>query len=124
MNTPIAVTELVEWILQNRKGDAFKDDSYENLIAGVQDDIANHTLLFVLDNSGHIIGVVTFDVDVYNALVYIKNIVVTQYSALAILAQHFREHFGGFALCANRNNKEIMYDTSRLINHLLKKGVR
>lgn len=123
MNTPIAVAELVEWIMTNRKGNAFKDDSYEELVAGVQEDIANHNLLFVLDDKDKLIGVVTFIADRENCVLFVRNILVTRYSALAILAQHFKEHFDGFVLCANRNNEEIMYDTHRLINHLLKKGV-
>lgn len=121
MNTPVAVKELVEWIITHRKGNAFKGDTEFELMAGVQEDIANHNLLFVLDNNDSLIGVVTFIKDRENCVLFVKNLLVTRYSALAILAQHFKEHFDGFALCANRNNEEIMYDTNRLINHLMKK---
>jgi hypothetical protein len=119
MNTPIAVTELVEWIMTNRKGNAFKGDTFDELIAGVQEDIANHNLLFVLDENDRLIGVTTFVADHEHFVLFVKNLLVTKYSALAILAQHFKEHFDGFGICANRNNEEIMYDTHRLINHLI-----
>lgn len=124
MNTPVSVQELVEWIITNRKGSAFKGDTEFELMAGVQEDIANHNLLFVLDSNDKLIGVTTFIIDHENGVLFVKNILITQYSALAIFAQHFKDHFQGFGICANRNNEEIMYNTSRLINHLMMKGAR
>lgn len=124
MNTPVSVQELVEWIITNRKGSAFKGDTEFELMAGVQEDLANHNLLFVLDSNDKLIGVTTFIIDHENGVLFVKNILITQYSALAIFAQHFKDHFQGFGICANRNNEEIMYNTSRLINHLIMKGAR
>lgn len=119
MNSKIAVTELVEWIISNRKGSAFKDDTYEQLMDGVQEDIAQHQLLFVLNETGNLIGLVTFSVDQINFVVFVKNILVTRYSAVQIFAQHFTDNFNGYVLSARRDSEEILYDTHRLIGHLM-----
>lgn len=119
MMTQKTIAELAEWIVTNRKGNAFKNDTFENIVAGLQEDVPNGNVLFVLDESGEFIGVMTFIIDRVNFLFFVKNILLTRYACLPIFAQHFTEHYKGYAVCANRYNEEIMYDTSRLVGHLL-----
>lgn len=122
MNIHISVGDLADWIVEHRKGNAFKDDTWENIVAGLQDDIEHGNMLFVCNDHNNIIGVITFISDRENKVVFVRNILITKYTALAIFAQHFRENFKGYALCANRYNEEVMYDTNRLINHLIKRN--
>lgn len=121
-NVPVSVGQLAEWIIANRKGSAFKNDTFENICAGIQEDIKNNNLLFVLDDDSEIIGVVSFTSDRTNRILFVRNILITRHSALVIFAAHFKQHFDGYIITANRGNQEIMYNTSRLIGHLLKGG--
>lgn len=118
MMTQKTIGELAEWIVANRKGSAFVGDTLQNIIAGLQEDVPRGNVLFVLDEDCKFIGVATFIVDRTNFIFFVKNLLVTRYAALPIFAQHFLEHFNGYAIAANRNNEEIMYDTNRLISHL------
>lgn len=117
---PISVGELAEWILEHRKGAAFEGDSFEALCGGIQEDIKNHNLLYVLDNDNvELIGVISFMPDRTNKILFVKNILITKHTALVIFAQHFKQHFSWYNIMANRYNENMMYNTSRLINLLL-----
>lgn len=119
--SPISVGELAEWIIDHRSGSAFEGDSFEDLCAGIQEDIKNHNLLYVLDNNaGTLIGVVSYMPDRTNKVLFVRNILITKHTALVIFAQHFSQHFFCYNIVANRYNENIMYNTSRLIGHLLK----
>lgn len=116
--TQKTIAELAEWIVENRKGGAFFEDTLENVIAGLQEEVPKGNVLFVLNEDCQFIGVVTFIIDHENKIFFVRNLLVTRHAALAIFSQHFTEHFNGYAICANRYNEDIMYDTSRLIGHL------
>jgi len=116
---PKTIGMLAEWIMANRKGDAFKDDTLSSLVCGLEEDASYGNMLYVLDDDVHFIGVVTFIPDRANRLLFVKNILVTKTAALVIFAQHFKRMFDGYTIMGNQNNKEVMYNTHRLINHLL-----
>lgn len=118
-HSPISVGDLAEWIIDNRSGSAFKDNTFVELCAGIQEDIEKHNLLFVLDDQGTIIGVMSFLPDRENKILFVRNILVTKHSAMKIFAQDFLERFPAFHVSGNRNNEHIMYNTSRLVNHIL-----
>lgn len=116
----ISVGELAEWIIKHRKGAAFEGDSFESLCGGLFEDIKNNNLLYVLDNDdGEIIGILSTIPDRTNKILFVRNILITKHSALVIFAQHFRQHYDGYQVAGNRFNETIMYNTSRLVGHLL-----
>lgn len=112
------VGTLAEWVIKNRRGDAFKDDTLDNVIAGLQDDITNNELTYVLNDSGEPIGLMTFTQNPEEKTLFVKNILITKHTALVIFAQHFLQHFNGWDISGNRNNVQVTYDSHRLINLL------
>jgi hypothetical protein len=111
--------ELADWILENRKGNAFKGDTWENLVAGLSEDSKHNNMVYVLNDSGNIIGIMTYMADRVYRILFVKNILITKHSALSILAEHVRENFEGFDIAGNRDNDTIYYNMSRLINILV-----
>lgn len=109
---------LAEWIIEHRKGDAFKDDSLERLCSGLCEYANCGNMLYVLDSDVHIIGVATFLPDHTNKMLFVQNVLITKHTALVIFAQHFKQNFNGYSIVAYRNNEQVMYNTSRLINLL------
>lgn len=112
------IGSLAEWVMKHRKGNAFKDDTLDNIVSGLQDDIANNNLTYVLDDTGEPIGLMTFLPDSSNKLLFVKNILVTKHTALKIFAQHFLQNFDGWTITGNRNDEQLFYSAHRLINLL------
>lgn len=112
------IGSLAEWVMKHRKGNAFKDDTLDNIVSGLQDDIANNNLTYVLDDTGEPIGLMTFLPDSSNKLLFVKNILVTKHTALKIFAQHFLQNFDGWCITGNRNDEQLFYSAHRLINLL------
>lgn len=109
---------LAEWVIKHKRGDAFKDDTLENVICGLQTDVANNELTYVLDDLGEPIGLMTFTQNPEEKTLFVRNILITKHTALMIFAQHFLQHFNGWDITGNRNNVQVTYDSHRLINLL------
>lgn len=112
------IGSLAEWVMKHRSGNAFKDDTLDNIVAGLQEDISNNHLTYVLDDMGEPIGLMTFLPDSSNKLLFVKNIIVTKHTALKIFAQHFLQNFDGWNITGNRNDEQLFYSAHRLINLL------
>ena len=74
----IRVSDLVEWILKNRKGTAFRGYSEEKIICEVVEGLENETMSYSLDASGQITGVVCGTKDASKKVFYCHDILVTK----------------------------------------------
>jgi hypothetical protein len=52
-----SIKEIVEWILKNRKGNAFKNYSELKIVCLIQEGVRDNTFYFVEDKEKHILGV-------------------------------------------------------------------
>lgn len=120
MKTRQSVGMLAEWCMKHKKGNAFKDDTLENIICGIQEDLKNGNILWVIDEDGQFIGVVSFRKDEENRILLIRNLVITRHAALTVFVRYFNMRFGeGWAIHAVRKDEYVEYNTHRLCNLLL-----
>ena len=114
--------EVAEWILDNKRGNAFRNATLESLVHNIATEAENKNMLHVADEDG-LIGVVIFQKDLGNKLLFIKQLLVTRHAALVVFIEYFKMEFAGYSIAANRNDEYVMYNTNRML-HLLEKKVR
>lgn len=119
------IEELSEWIVRNRKGNAFTDCDKSDIALGLYEDIKNQNVLYAWDDKvNDFIGIVVYSKDVTNKVLFIRQILITKHTALVQFINAFHRMFQDFVICANRDNEYVMYNTYRLTNLLTKvKGV-
>lgn len=110
---------LAEWIMLHRRGGAFKDNTLDQIVAGLAVDIEENNLLYVFDDDlCDFNGLVTLIADREHKILFVKNLIITRHSALVVFMRYFNEHFLGYMISANRKDIEVEYNVNRLF-HLL-----
>lgn len=113
--------DLVEFVLANRRGNAFKDYT-ENQIAEELFTGCNTGVVFYCVNATHdgIIGVVSGLANPKARTLHICNLLTTEKWAMKRFIEIYREKFTGYALTARRYGIEVEYNTEKLYNKLMK----
>lgn len=76
MDKPLS--EIVDWIIKNRKGNAFKDYSKEKIECELYESIFFCIFRLALDHDGNIIGVVCGNRDINKKQIYVHDILSTK----------------------------------------------
>jgi hypothetical protein len=121
MNHDVTLGALVRYILEHRKGDAFKYDDETQIVDGIERAAKCGTLLIACNDAG-ICGVIIPIVDHEKKTVFIEDVLTTESWALKYFVSEFRKRFVDYTLTAMRNNKYKQYNTPTLCNKLSKES--
>lgn len=97
--TPLTLGNVVDWILANRRGAAFKGWTYEEVAREVYYHSRNSTMLVLIDETkGCIVGYISYIVasdNCFNHYAYIQNMLSTTTGAIHKFLRAGRERYHG-----------------------------
>ena len=120
MTTTIGQT--VEYILANRRGNAFKDLTYTQIAAEIIDAVARKEMLFATNECGALIGIVVAITHPMERVVMVCDILCTERWVMQLFVAQFRELYPGWRIEAQRRGRHRRYDTERLTKHILNRN--
>ncbi len=114
----VTLGELVEFVLKNRRGNAFKAYHESAIASGIIYAAENGTLRYACNSKGEVCGIVTaFAKD--NTL-YIYDILTAEKWVFKEFIKVLKNEFVGYELSALRCGRQVKYNTNKLINLILK----
>lgn len=106
----ILVTDLVSFVLRNRKGKVFKDWEPWQIDVVISQAISRNSICVdICDVSGIIFGIVIGTPDVSKKVMHIDQILTTHDSTMRKFGQWFRENYPEFTITAIRRGKFVDY---------------
>jgi len=115
-NTIIKGDDLVQWIIKNRTGNAFKDFTAYEIASTLQKAAKEQVLGIIQDQYNTICAVVTgFRVD-EEKIIYLTHVLGRGY--LKILLNLFVHRYPGWTLQAKRKGRIITYNTEKLMRRI------
>lgn len=116
----ITVKQITDWILENRKGDAFKDYP-PNKIACAIDQTLNSTLgvfSYHVSDEGKLDGVVIGE-KIAHDVIMIHDILCLNHSVLILFLRRFIELYPGYKLCGKAHGRNrVFLDPHKLLKKL------
>jgi len=112
--------ELVKWVMDNRKGNAFKDYEERVIASGIKLASDLGTLLYMCRDDGSLCGIIVCREDQKNRLMYVVDLLTTERWVLPMFVKYFVTNYPEYTLTALRDSKPVTYDTKRLCHKLLK----
>ena len=116
MNT---IKELVDFVMNHRKGKAFEDWTPIELATCFVEDVEQRELFYSTDNNGLINGIVHVHINRNNKIIFVRNILTTSRGVLKSFIKRFAEWYPTYKLEARRHDRFVAYDTNRLTNKIL-----
>src|SRR5256885_1069863 len=115
----LKIKDLVEFVVKNRRGEAFKDWSEDELAINFRDGIDKNCLTFSLDEKEEIDGVLLAEIFPEYKVLHIENFLTTRRGLMNKFLSKYFEWYPGWELQANRHGHLIRYkDTPRLIQKI------
>jgi len=115
------IQEAIDFILKNRKGNAFKGYSEDTIAQLLSETADTSTILTASNDNEEIVGVVCAIPYPRFKKLYIHDILTTEKWVLPEFVSYFLTNFSGWSLEAQRRNKIVEYNTMKLTDKLLKK---
>lgn len=121
----ITFNKCIEYVLKNRKGDAFRDFSPEDIYATIQASAQVGAFCYVVHDE-ELVGVVTGVPHEAIQQLHITQILTTHKGALREMVSEFRARFPGWTLSATRGGTLSNYGsrTKTLCNRLSKQHLQ
>jgi len=113
--------ELIEYVLRNRKGNAFKGEDERTIARNIVHASCDDALLYYLDKEDNICGIVIAVEDNKNKIMFIQNILTTNERAIVEFIKIFKQKWPAHTIMAHRKGKPMTYNTTKLINRLTPK---
>lgn len=101
----ITIYEVVDWIIYNRSGDAFKDYPINKIVNEINQAIKQNVFRIEVNHKEEIIGVVCGEVFEKAKCILIHDVLTTQPEALKKLWQRYLKTFPDYTLVAGRKGK-------------------
>lgn len=116
----VTLGELVKYVLENRKDNAFKDYEEHVIASGIKVASDLGTLLYACRDDGSVCGIIVCREDKENKKMYVTDVLTTERWVLPKFVQYFLAKYAGYTLTAKRNGEYVEYNTPRLCRSLLK----
>ena len=110
--------DLIKYVLKHRKGNAFRDEDERTIARDIVHASCDDTLLYYLDERDNICGIVVAVEDSENKIMFIQNILTTDYRAIVEFIKMFKYKWPLHILKAMRKGKPMTYNTPKLVNKL------
>lgn len=105
----ITIQNLVDWIVANRKGDAFKNYPHNKIANEIQNAMSHNVFLMTWDEEGALTGVVCGERCDDGHYIVIHDILLSKHGLLKKFMQHYLSLYKGWKLVAKRNGKLTTY---------------
>lgn len=116
---PKPLKEIVDWIIANRKGKAFKDYSKEKIESEIYESIFFCIFLIAIDEDNNITGVVCGDRDINKKQIFIHDILTTKKGTIELFIKECYSRFPNYTLYGNKKtNKLRTFKTKQLMESL------
>ena len=120
----VTLGQMVRFVLDNRKGNAFRDYPEEVIASSISRAADDQTLLYACNQNGEIVGVVTAFCDEKNKKMHVHDILTKERWVLKAFVAEFKARWPEYTLTANRCGRFVTYQTEKLCSKLLTlKGV-
>lgn len=120
----VTVGDLADWIVVHRKGNAFKDWTWDNLVDDITRSIEERTLVYAVDiNTSEIVGVCCGEVDHEKKIYHAANILTTIPWAVAVMAEKFKSIFPDYEVRVKRKGKDRILKTQKTLERLIRKQI-
>ena len=96
---------IAEWIIKHRKGNAFKDYTFNKILAQLRYCSDHYSMLCVVDSFDNILGVVCCTINKEDKVCFVDDILTIHKDALRSMLQFFHENFPGYKLEGLRNQE-------------------
>ena len=116
----VTVGQLVDWIIEHRRGKAFLNYDKELIQREICDAIKNGVFAYK-EIHGEIYGVVCGVKDVNSRMVHIYDILCVKAGVLNNFMDLFISKYPGWILTGMRRDKFMIYDTNKLSKKLTKR---
>lgn len=117
----VTLGELVDYVLKNRKGNAFRNYDEHTIASGIKRAADSRTLLYSCRDDGSLCGIIVCVEDESAKTMNVQDLLTTERWVLPKFVLYFREHFPGYKLAALRRDKPVIYNkTPELCNKLMK----
>lgn len=115
----VTLGEMVKFVLDNRKGNAFVDYSEELIANAINEAAKNNTMLYCLTEDGKICGLILARADDENKIMHVDDCLTKEKWCLKSFVNEFRKRWPNYKLTAARRKKFIEYNTTKLCNKIL-----
>jgi hypothetical protein len=102
--------EIAQWILKNRKGNAFRGYSLNNIMGQLRYCVDHFSMLCVTNEHNDIVGVVCAKINREDKTCFIDDILTTDQEAIKVMLHVFHENFPGYRLEGFRKNKQKRFN--------------
>ena len=120
----ISVGQLADWIIANRKGDAFKQFSWEEIVITINESIEQNALICAVDNDS-IFGVCCGELDTERRVYHAANIITVTPRAMVAMIHRFKELFPKYEVRVKRKGKDrIIKSTEHTLERLTRQQLR
>lgn len=116
----VTLGELVNYVLQNRKGDAFKDYQEHQIAGGIKRAAEDGTMLYACRDDNSVCGIVTAFNNKATKTMHIHDILTTERWALRAFVGIFKKRFPEHTLAGLRSGKLMTYNTNKLCSKIMK----
>ena len=123
MSKTVTLGELVAFVLENRKGNAFKGYEERVIASGIKLASEEGTLLYATDSDNRIVGIIVCKADNKKKEMHVHDFLSTQSWVITKFLVNFRHNWPDYELVAKRKNKFVKYNTTKLYNKIVKGAV-
>lgn len=117
------VSDLVKWIIKNRRGRAFQDWTANQLILSIDKAIAAETLCYTTDKHGRFTGIAIADKNEEQKTMEVVAILTTEPSALGKMAAFYKLHAAGYSIITHdKHGNKKFHNTEQFIERLIRYG--
>lgn len=92
------LSELIDWIIDNRKGAAFKGYSKEKIEMELYESMFFNVLLLSEDIDGNIIGIICGDRNLNTKQLFVKDILTTKEGVVKLFLQRCHEWYPDYTI--------------------------
>lgn len=120
----VTVGQLADWIMEHRKGEAFKDFTWEQVAETVEESSAVGGLVFAVDvSNGQIVGACCGEVDDKNKIYHAANIVTIKPWAVAVMILKYKELFPEYSMRVCRKGKDRILKSVGILDRIVRKQI-
>lgn len=114
----MTVGELIKWILENKRGRAFKDWTQEQIVSAVCSSIETGSIIYTTENN-QFTGVALFVKDIENKVAETGPVLTVTRSALPQIVAYFKQNYPDWTLQIHSRNGGYMKDSNRFMQKIL-----
>jgi len=119
----VTLGTLVEFVLQNRKGNAFKDYHESTIASGIKRAADDGTMLYACEDDGSVVGVIIAFDEPETKTMHVHDFLAIKPWVFRLFLTTFRQRWSEHELTGLRRGKLMKYNTNKLVSKVVKGGI-